>query len=181
VPGVGLDAILEHDAPDGLPPREALRLIRPVVATLARLHEPWKTATGRTWHCLYLDLKPSNLIVDPAGRATLLDFGGCQVVIDGVLVLEGGFTRGYAPPECEGPPRVLLPNADVYTVGSTLFQMVTGIHPTDRRGGSREMRLLERKAGSALAGLIGRCLAERPSDRPADARRLGEALDALGG
>ncbi len=92
IAGVNLEAWLEREGRGGMEPGQAIGLIRPIVETLALLHEPWRTSRGRTWHCLYLDLKPSNILIDPTGRPVLLDFGGCQVVINGILVLEGGFT-----------------------------------------------------------------------------------------
>jgi len=133
LPGRTLESALEDDFPDGLAERRALRMILPVVRTLAELHAPWRPATGRTWHCVYQDLKPANLMLDDLDRLTLLDFGGCQVVVDGAPVLAGSCTPGYAPPECDGhgPARVLLPCADVYTIGTTLYQMLTGNDPRE--------------------------------------------------
>src|SRR5579883_2314491 len=130
--GVGLDELLAAEYPSGMDERQALGWLLPVVKVLEVLHEPWTLKTGRTWHCVYQDLKPENLVVDPLGRLTLLDFGGCQVVVDGTPVLEGACTPGYCPPEClERSVRVLLPCADVYTIGSTLFHMLTGIDPRE--------------------------------------------------
>ena len=105
VAGVSLEELLQREFPKGMEEHRALEIIAPVVQILERLHEPWRLPSGRTWHCVYQDLKPANILIDPLGRPTLLDFGGCQVVIDGVPVLEGACTAGYAPPECQGPAR----------------------------------------------------------------------------
>ena len=187
VPGVALDELIRAEFPAGMPEAEAIALLAPIVAALATLHEPWRLRSGRTWHCVYLDLKPANLVVDPSGRATLVDFSGCQVVVDGVPVLEGACTHGYAPPECEGPPRVLLPCADVYTIGSTLYHLLTGLDPRDLRerhpgppGTHLDLGALPAHVSPGLRAILGRCLAPRPSDRYADARQVVAALEAAG-
>ncbi len=185
LPGVTLEAILATEAARGLPERRALELIRPLVSILATLHEPWRHESGRTWHCIYQDFKPANILIDPLGRPTLLDFGGCQVVVDGVPVLEGGFTHGYSPPECENPQRVLLPCADVYGIGTTLYHMLSGIDPRARLlrwrgepGGHLDLRALPPSVsgGDAFAarppprrpplGTTGRRPTGRRGDRP---------------
>ncbi|MBV8270547.1 MAG: hypothetical protein JO252_29815 [Planctomycetaceae bacterium] len=185
--GVTLEALLANEFPTGMDERMALEGIAPVVRTLAVLHEPWRLANGRTWHCVYQDLKPANLVVDPLGRLTLLDFGGCQVVVDGVPVLEGAYTHGYCAPECEGPTaRVLLPCADVYTIGSTLHHMLSGMDPRDRRGrrpgrggAPLDSRSLPPRCSPEVRRLLDRCLAPRPSERPADARQVAAALSRM--
>lgn len=188
LPGATLEAVLESEYPGGLDEPTALALIRPVVEALAILHEPWRLRGGSTWHCVYQDLKPANILVGPDGRPTLLDFGGCQVVVDGVPVLEGGCTPGYAAPECEGPgpARVLLACADVYGIGSTLHHMLTGVDPRDRlarrrgRPGSHlDPADLPPSVSPGLRELVARCLAPRPSGRHADARRVALALAEL--
>jgi serine/threonine protein kinase len=185
--GRTLEEVLAREYSSGMDWRQALRLILPVVRAIEVLHRPWRHQSGRTWHCVYQDLKPANLMVAPHGPLLLIDFGGCQVVVDGVPVLEGSCTPGYAPPECdEGPARVLLACADVFTIGSTLHHMLTGTDPRDRldRRGARpgdpfELNSLPPHAPPGLRRLLARCLAPRPSDRPADAGRVAAAIEEL--
>jgi serine/threonine protein kinase len=174
--GVTLEELLAREFPEGMDESDAIALILPIVRVLEVLHQPWTQQNGRTWHCVYQDLKPANILVGLSGRATLIDFGGCQVVVDGVPVLEGACTPGYAPPECEGPARVLLPCADVYTLGATLYHMLTGIDPRE----ALDLARLPSRVSPALRDFLHRCLAPRPSDRPADARRVAEVLAGLG-
>jgi len=184
--GISLETLLLHEFPRGMDERQAFAIIGPIVDILAHLHEPWTLASGRTWHCVYQDLKPANILVDAHGRPTLLDFGGCQVVIDGTPVLEGSYTEGYGAPECENPARVLLPCADVYGIGSTLHHMLSGIDPRDhierarlRRGQRPEREALPARCSEGVRDLVARCLAPRPSDRPASARDVARLLSTL--
>lgn len=182
--GVSLDEVLARHFPGGVGEAQALEWIGTVVKVLEVLQEPWRLSSGRTWHCVYQDLKPANIVIDPLGRASLLDFGGCQVVVDGVPVLEGACTPGYCAPECLGPSaRVLLPCADVYAIGSTLYHMLTGIDPRDgargRPGVPPDLRELPPRCSPGVRRLLERCLAPRPSERLADARRVAEALASL--
>ena len=100
-------------------------------------------------------------MVAPSGPLMLVDFGGCQVVIDGVAVLAGSCTPGYAPPECdEGPARVLLACADVFTIGSTLYHILTGIDPRGRGKAVSpfDFGALPSPTSPACVGSSNRCL-----------------------
>lgn len=189
VAGATLEDLIAAEFPGGMDDATALDLIGPVVRVLALLHEPWRHANGRTWHCVYQDLKPANIMIDAHGRPVLIDFAGCQVVVDGVPVLEGVYTPGYAPPECLGPgTRVLLPCADVYTIGATLHQMLSGLDPRerfwrtarpDRPGAPPDPADLPRRVDPGLRRLVAACLAPLPSGRPADAGQLARRLSEL--
>jgi tRNA A-37 threonylcarbamoyl transferase component Bud32 len=83
---------------------------------------------------LHRDVKGSNVIVTPAGRVVLLDFGLAARVAranaktKGAGVLLG--TRGFISPE-QSRGEALSVAADWYSFGVTLFEAVTGRRPCD--------------------------------------------------
>ncbi|HEX7681575.1 MAG TPA: serine/threonine-protein kinase, partial [Thermoanaerobaculia bacterium] len=76
---------------------------------------------------IHLDLKPSNILVDERGRAKIMDFG---VAVESRQVLDrqirGSFH--YMPPEVLKQDRVDS-RADLYSLGMTLYETVTGALP----------------------------------------------------
>ena len=112
---------------------------------------------------LHRDLKPENVILQPNGRAVLIDFDICRLLKEGA---SGGDTvcfgtRGYAPPEQYG----FAPTdrrADVYAFGMTLRFLMTG--------GSNG------PADAAVQHVIDRCTAFAPKDRYRDMAQVSAAL-----
>ncbi len=80
---------------------------------------------------IYRDLKPANLMIDGnSGRVMLIDFGIARWVakLDEKGVTAVG-TMGYAPPELFSGK--VEPRSDVYSLGATLFHLMTGSDPQD--------------------------------------------------
>jgi len=76
---------------------------------------------------IHLDLKPSNILVDDRGHAKIMDFG---VAVESRQVLDRQI-RGslhYMPPEVLKQDRVDS-RADLYALGMTLYETVTGALP----------------------------------------------------
>jgi len=76
---------------------------------------------------IHLDLKPSNILVDEHGNAKIMDFG---VAVESRQVLDRQI-RGslhYMPPEVLKQDRVDS-RADLYALGMTLYETVTGALP----------------------------------------------------
>lgn len=78
---------------------------------------------------VYRDLKPSNIMIDGnSGRVMLIDFGIARSINQkeekGVTAVG---TMGYAPPELFSGN--VEPRSDIYSLGSTMFHLLTGADP----------------------------------------------------
>jgi serine/threonine-protein kinase len=79
---------------------------------------------------IYRDLKPANLMIDGnSGRVMLIDFGIARWVKREEKGVTAVGTMGYAPPELFGGR--VEPRSDVYSLGATLFHLLTGADPQD--------------------------------------------------
>lgn len=79
---------------------------------------------------IYRDLKPANLMIDGnTGRIMLIDFGIARWVKQEEKGVTAVGTMGYAPPELFGG-RVEA-RSDVYSLGATMFHLLTGSDPQD--------------------------------------------------
>jgi eukaryotic-like serine/threonine-protein kinase len=79
---------------------------------------------------IYRDLKPANLMLDSNNnRIMLIDFGIARWVNRKEKGVTAVGTMGYAPPELfsgQADPRV-----DIYSLGATMFHLLTGADPQD--------------------------------------------------
>ncbi|MBM3224643.1 MAG: protein kinase, partial [Candidatus Tectomicrobia bacterium] len=103
-------------------PEDALELARQVVAGLAHLHQ------HGVQHC---DIKPRNLLWTEQG-AKIIDF---NVSVDDTLVNDpGGGSWRYVPPDFDRTvvqQRSDRIDRDLYALGLTLYEAVTGRYPWD--------------------------------------------------
>jgi len=108
------------------PPDEAWlrRLLTPLCDALAMLHAA---------HCYHRDIAPDNiLLLPPADRPLLLDFGAARRVIGGMThSLTTILKPGYAPIEqyAEVPGLRQGPATDVYALAATVHWIITGHTP----------------------------------------------------
>ena len=79
---------------------------------------------------LYRDMKPRNVMWDAKnGKIKIIDFGTARFMESGSQSTQALGTPGYAPPEFYNTTSPLSFASDVYTIGATLFELVTGELP----------------------------------------------------
>lgn len=83
---------------------------------------------------VHRDIKPSNIVITPAGRARVVDMGLARLpqVADDRDLTVSGMTLGtfdYISPEQARDPRAADVRSDLYSLGCTIFFMLTGRPP----------------------------------------------------
>jgi serine/threonine-protein kinase len=77
---------------------------------------------------VYRDLKPANIMIDGnSGRLMLIDFGIARWINKEEKGVTAVGTMGYAPPELFSGN--VEPRSDIYSLGSTMFHLLTGADP----------------------------------------------------
>jgi len=185
VEGRSLSAVM-LDAP--LEISRAVGLARQVAEGLAAAH-----AMG----IVHRDLKADNILVTPRGVVKILDFGLAKNVDpeveetsltqDGVVM---GTSRAMSPEQAVGG--TLDPRSDLFSLGSLLYEMVTGRHPFVGSSPLDTMRRvvdhtqppassLNAEVPEELSLLIDYLLEKNPDDRPQSAVEVVAALEAMEG
>ncbi|MCB9762921.1 MAG: protein kinase [Alphaproteobacteria bacterium] len=126
VEGVDLERLMvwcrHHDIE--LPPNVLLHLATQVCNALEALHGRPGKATGAT-NVLHLGLAPAHLFVTPEGRVVM---GGYALTRSPTTVPQGGLTAParyeYLAPEQTHPDQKLTPASDIFSLASTLFDLL---------------------------------------------------------
>ena len=88
---------------------------------------------------IHRDIKPSNLLLDRNGKVWITDFGLARVQSDAGLTQTGdviGTVRYMSPEQASGDLTILDQRTDVYSLGITLYELITlheAFHGLDRR------------------------------------------------
>ncbi len=118
IEGLSLDA-----AAEGAEPKVRIELFARVADVIAPLHR-----VG----VVHGDIKPGNAIIDAHGDAHVIDFGLARVVGQAVGAVQPAGTLPFMAPELlRGVAPT--PRSDIYALGATLWLLLTGSYPHERR------------------------------------------------
>jgi serine/threonine protein kinase len=130
---------------------------------------------------IYRDLKPANLMIDGnSGRVMLIDFGIARWVKQEEKGVTAVGTMGYAPPELFGGR--VEPRSDVYSLGATLFHLLTGADPQDNPllifdfQKNPRPRQIAPSISSEMEQILMRSVEYKPEDRFVSAGAMRDAL-----
>lgn len=120
IQGTSIDRLIQEAGP--IPVEKAARIFKDACAGVAEAHDKG---------FLHRDIKPGNILLAADGVARVLDFGLATDILfrDGE---QAGFvgTWLYSAPEQKLNAAVVDVRADVYSLGATLFHMLSGDAPT---------------------------------------------------
>lgn len=143
------------------------KYLRDVAAGLARLH-------AQRPAIIHQDIKPANVLLD-SENFVITDFGisaGMYNLVKGSSdnkVVQG--TRPYMPPEkyLENPE--IYPENDIWSLGASLYELLTGELPFGIEGGEKQLEVLEcpklpASFSNELRYAVRKCLSSNPGHRP---------------
>lgn len=136
------------------------------------------------------DIKPSNLLLSSDGRLSITDFGLARMLEEPGMTLTGEFvgTPAYMSPEQITAGRIPVDHrTDVYSLGATLYELLTLRPPFVAEGRDRLLAMVIQKEPSSprsvnpkvprdLETICLKCLEKDPDRRYATARELADDL-----
>lgn len=133
----------------------------------------------RTSLIIYRDLKPANVMLTREGHLYLIDFGIARFFKPGQAQDTAVFgTPGYTAPEQYGQAQT-TPSADIYSLGATLYRLLTGQNPSETPLHFAPLHLGNQSPVADLEHLIGRMVDMDAGSRPANMRVIKQQLQQI--
>ncbi len=169
--------IVEYANAQGLGPRERLELFAQVCDAVQHAHQHG---------VIHRDLKPGNILVDPAGQPKVLDFGVARATDADIQVTTlqtdigqlVGTVPYMSPEQVRGNPDELDTRSDVYALGVVCYELLTGHLPYDVHGkpiptvirtiqevDARPLGSVDRAYRGDVETIVGKALEKDPARR----------------
>jgi hypothetical protein len=169
----------------------------------SRRHFDWVAGIGRQaalalehahqMGIIHRDIKPANLLLDPGGQLWVADFGLAQFSSNAGLTATGevlGTLRYASPEQALGRPGLVDHRSDIYSLGATLYELLTlwpifdgrDRHELLRQIANDEpvpLRSLDRSIPVELETIILKAVAKEPGDRYATAQEFADDLQCF--
>lgn len=159
------------------------KLIKDVSSGLAYLHSK---------DIVHRDIKPDNILMNEHGDYVISDFGLSQKMRSTLRRASArnnkeqsnvSGTVGYMAPEMFSAKPNAVKATDIWALGATIYESITGEMPFCGQGGVMELHGAElpdlpNTFGATLSNLMHRCLAKEPWDRPT-AKEINEIAHSV--
>ena len=142
------------------------KLLHDVASGLAYLHEQG---------IIHQDIKPDNILVDPLGNYVITDFGisvqSRSTLRKSMNLAASSGTTAYMGPERFSKDPAPVNASDIWSLGATVYELLTGNAPFGEIGGGlqkggAEIPTIKQNISPKLRQTIARMLAAKPWDRP---------------
>jgi len=163
---------------------QAWHLLRDVASGLAWLH-------GMNPPVIHQDIKPDNIMVGDIGNYMITDFGVSSHIKSTLrksmsAAFSSAGTVAYMAPERFGTDNSPIMANDIYSLGATIYEMLTGDTPFGDHGGliqkkGAEIPVLKGDYSDQLKKVITKCLKTNPWERPTAEQLEKYAETALNG
>ena len=125
---------------------------------------------------IYRDMKPSNVILTYDQRIKIVDFGISKYYKENAGDTQPLGTPGYASPE----HRSMMTDvrSDVYTIGTTMYHLLTGVDPSKPPFVMKPIREINPDLSSGLEKIIIKATKNDPDERYQSASEIANALES---
>lgn len=172
IEGKSLDYWLKKDGAQ--PQEKVVEWAKQICDVLGYLH-------SRKPPIIYRDLKPANVMLKPDGQIMIIDFGTArefkETSIEDTSCLG---TQGYAAPEQYGGHGQTDARTDIYTLGATMYHLLTGHNPSLPPYEMYPIRRWNPALSSGLEKIVLKCTQRNPNDRYQNCAELMYALEHYG-
>jgi serine/threonine-protein kinase len=167
-----------------LPEKEALTIIKGVAAGLEHAH---------SHGFIHRDVKPDNALISSDGTVRVADLGLAKSVDDDQRLTKTGTAIGtphYISPEQARGEKNVDHRSDIYSLGATLYTLLTGRRPFDGKNNAEIMlkhlneelenpQDLVPEISDATVAIVSKMMAKKPGHRYDSCRQLIADVDRV--
>lgn len=173
VEGKSLDKVIEETGPQA---------VEDIYAWAIQICTVFDYLHSQPQPVIYRDMKPANVILQPNGNIMMIDFGTARTQKVGVNMSSDTVcigTEGFAAPEQYGGISQSDARTDIFCLGATLYNLLTGHSPCDPPRGILPLaQIAPEQENTPLDYIIRKCTRSDPNERYQSAQELRDALIA---
>jgi serine/threonine protein kinase len=171
IEGESLKERLKRDGK--IPAKEVIEWAKQLSNVLGYLH------SRKPYPIIYRDMKPDNVMLTPEGKIKLIDFGiAREFKTENLSDTTNLGTKGYAAPE-QISGRQTDAKTDIYSLGITLYHLVTGKSLSEPPFEIRPIREWDPSLPEGLEHIIKKCTQAEPANRYQNCEELSYDLENI--